>query len=146
MREIFASCSFLTIIGNLVCVAGHFDCPLSLFGFSGKHIHKWIKPSRAVSAYPLLLLRCPVLKIPQCLHTAPPKRDHIWDVSHNSTLGSIDSWPSHNVKCPHVSILAIFLNLHVVSYTCSSAFKRLSQENYPRFNSSLGNMVSCKPI
>lgn len=144
MWEIFSSCSFLAIIGNLVCVCWTFWLPFSLFGLSGKHIHKCIKPSRAVSGCPLLLLRCHVLKIPQCLHTVSPKRDHIWDVSYNSTLGSIDSWPSHNVKCPPVSVLSIFFNLHVVSYTCSSAFKRLSQENYPRFNSSLENMVSYK--
>lgn len=108
MREIFSSCSFLAIIGNLVCVCWTFWLPFSLFGLSGKHIHKCIKPSRAMSGCPLLLLRCHVLKIPQCLHTVSPKRDHIWDVSYNSTLGSIDSWPSHNVKCPPVSVL-IFL-------------------------------------
>lgn len=109
MWEIFSSCSFLAIIGNLVCVCWTFWLPFSLFDLSGKHIHKCIKPSRAVSGCPLLLLRCHVLKIPQCLHTVSPKRVHIWDVSYNSTLGSIDSWPSHNVKCPPVSVLTIFL-------------------------------------
>lgn len=88
---------------------GLFGCPFSLFGLSGKHIQKWMKPSRAVSGYPFLLLRCHVLKVPQCLHAAPPKRDHIWDASHNSTHGSIDSRPSQNGKCTLVSVLTIFL-------------------------------------